>query len=214
MLPLQQGPKGNIPEHHYHNLCIAYKSYVTINQLNGELCVCHLKQVGPLVHKVIYGTNNGDDWVTLFKHVQNNSAINLRRQKDKSAEDRRVRWTTHKNLLMWFDNWENDLIQFQFAICDNTGKVHIPPELLHRIGNFDETCLSLDGSNTVHNGCPDCMIYNPRFPVIGSATSKSSLTSTLITGSNAAGEAFPPHIQFQSKAKSDDTARIDVNVAE
>jgi hypothetical protein len=44
--------------------------------------------------------------------------------------------------------------------------------------------------------------------------SKSSLTSTLITGSTAAGEAFPPHIQFQSKAKSADTARIDVDVAE
>ena len=37
---------------------------------------------------------------------------------------------------------------------------------------------------------------------------------TLITGSTAAGQVFPPHLQFQSKAKSADTARIDVNVAE
>ena len=44
--------------------------------------------------------------------------------------------------------------------------------------------------------------------------SKSSLTLTLITGSTAAGQVFPPHLQFQSKAKSADTTRIDVNVAE
>ncbi len=40
------------------------------------------------------------------------------------------------------------------------------------------------------------------------------MTSTLITGSTAAGKVFPPHIQFQSKAKSADTARIDIDVAE
>jgi hypothetical protein len=62
-LPLQQGPKGNIPNHHYSNLCMAYKSFLTINQLNGTRCVCHPKRVGPLVHKVIYGANNGSgDW--------------------------------------------------------------------------------------------------------------------------------------------------------
>ena len=48
--------------------------------------------------------------------------------------------------------------------------------------------------------------------MVGLATSKSSLTSTLITGSTAAGEVFPPHIQFQTKAKSKDTERINVNV--
>jgi hypothetical protein len=43
--------------------------------------------------------------------------------------------------------------------------------------------------------------------------SKSSLTSTLITGSTAAGKVVPPHIQYQSKAKSVDTARIDIDIA-
>ncbi len=38
--------------------------------------------------------------------------------------------------------------------------------------------------------------------------------SMLITGSTAAGKEFPPHIQFQSKAKSVDTARITISVAE
>jgi hypothetical protein len=38
--------------------------------------------------------------------------------------------------------------------------------------------------------------------------------STLITSSTAAGEVFPHHIQFQSKAKSINTAQININVAE
>jgi hypothetical protein len=40
------------------------------------------------------------------------------------------------------------------------------------------------------------------------------VTSTLITGRTAAGKVFPPHIQFQSKAKTADTVRIDIDVAE
>jgi hypothetical protein len=35
--PLRRGPKGFIPDRHYQNLCIAYESFVSINQLNGKL---------------------------------------------------------------------------------------------------------------------------------------------------------------------------------
>ena len=115
-----------------------------------------------------------------------------------------------------FDNWEEDLVELGFGTRDEIGAVYIPPEQLSRIGNFDETCINLDGSNTQRGGCPDVVMYDPRFPVVGLATSKSSLTSTLITGSTAAGEVFPPHIQFQSKAKSkaksNDTEKINVSV--
>ena len=37
---------------------------------------------------------------------------------------------------------------------------------------------------------------------------------TPITGSSAAGQVFPPHLQFHLKVKSADTARIDANVVE
>jgi hypothetical protein len=114
MLPLRRGPKGNIPECHYRNLCIAYESYVAINQLNRKLRACRPKQVGPLVHKVIYGADDGD-WSVLFKRMQNDTAINLRRQKARNAEDRRIHWTTHKNISMWFDNWEEDIIVLGFG---------------------------------------------------------------------------------------------------
>jgi hypothetical protein len=70
-LPLKQGPKGNISDHDYHNLCMACKLFLTINQLNEELHVCHPQQVGPLIHKVIFGENDvSEDWQVLFRHVQ------------------------------------------------------------------------------------------------------------------------------------------------
>jgi phage terminase large subunit-like protein len=47
------------------------------------------------------------------------------------AEDRRVRWTNYKNILMWFDNWEHDLVELGFARVDAISKkVTILPEQL------------------------------------------------------------------------------------
>jgi hypothetical protein len=49
---------------------------------------------------------------------------------------------------------------------------------------------------------------------VGKATCKTALTSTLITDSTAAGEAFPPHNQYVAKAKTPETMRLYVDVAE
>jgi hypothetical protein len=130
----------------------------------------------------------------LFRRMQTYTATNLRRQKARSAEDKQIHWTMHKNILMWFDNWEHDIIKLGFGNHNPVmGKVHIPKEHLRRSGKFDETCLSFDGSNINHCGCPDCTIYDPRFPVVGIATSKTSLSATLITGSTAAGKEERRH---------------------
>jgi len=85
---------------------------------------------------------------------------------------------------MWFDNWEHDLVELEFAVCDpTTGKIHIPEDQLALIGNFDKMCLSFDNSST-NCGCrPEAFIYNPRFPIVGKATRKKSFTSRLITSS-------------------------------
>jgi hypothetical protein len=63
---------------------------------------------------------------------------------------------------MWCKDWEHDIVKLGLANRNAImGKSHIPKEQLGRIGNFDETCLSLDGSNTNHGGHPDCIIYDP-----------------------------------------------------
>ena len=206
--PLRRGPKGNIPELHYKNLFTAFESFVTIYQLNGDMQMCSAKKYGPLIiiFKVIYGDHEGANTSKLLNHVLRDTACNLNKRKLHYAEDRRIRWTNHRNISTWFDNWEHDLVELGFANRDpTTWKIHIPEDRLGLISNFDEMCLNLNGSSTNRGGRPEALIYDPRFPVVGKATCKSSLTSTLITGSTAAGEAFPPHIQYVPKAKTAET---------
>jgi hypothetical protein len=50
-LPLRRGPKGNIPELQYNNLSAAFESFVTINQINGNMRMCSGKKCGPLIFK-------------------------------------------------------------------------------------------------------------------------------------------------------------------
>ncbi len=116
---------------------------------------------------------------------------------------------------MWFNNWEDDLVELGFATRDpETGKLHTLDEQLGLIGIFNKTCLNPDGSSTNRGGCPEAYIYNPWYPMVGKATCKSSLMSTLITGSTAAGEAFPPHLQYPTKARTKETMQLDYDVVE
>jgi hypothetical protein len=46
------------------------------------------------------------------------TAMDLRKTKGHNTEDRRVRWTKFKNISMWFDNWENDLVELGTAVRD------------------------------------------------------------------------------------------------
>ncbi len=72
--------------------------------------------------------------------------------------------------------------------------------------------MSLDGSTTNRGGQPEAVLYDPRLPQVGKATTKSSLTPTMITGSKAAGD--PPHLQYQTKAKSMEQMKLQYDVAE
>ena len=167
LLQLRRGPKGFIPEHHFNNLCIAFETFIRINQMNGNTQVLAPKRAGPLVHKVIYRT--GDDnnnnkigvpsYSELLKRVLDATAMDFRKTKRHNAEDRRVRWTKYKNILMWFDNWEHDLVELGTAVRNPiSSKVMITEEQLKNISNFDETCLSLDGSKKNCRGRPECLI--------------------------------------------------------
>jgi hypothetical protein len=215
---LRRGTKGMIDKIHFKNLCIAAESYIIINQNSGNLCECTYRKLCACIEKVVCGINV-DSNPRLAQHllqcVLKHSSNNLSVLKSKQVEDRRICWTNYKNISMWFDNWERDLVQLRTALLDPlTNKPYISKEQLSNNCNFDETCLSLDGSNSNHGGQPEMMLYDPRFPLVGKATSKSALTATMITGRATAREALPPHLQFQTKAKTKDTMRLQYDVAE
>ena len=94
-----------------------------------------------------------------------------------------------------------------FAKRDDEGDLYIPVVQLSHIINIDKLCLSLDVSNGQRGGRPEAVFYCPSLPETGRDTVKSSLTTTLITGSTAAGEDNPPHFQFSTKAQ---TAEMDI----
>ncbi len=178
---------------------------------------CTYKKLGQQLKSVAYGDAKMSQQTgkILLYRVLAEVSINLNASKAYNAEDRQIRWTTYKNLFLWFNNWEQDLVDLGFAyVHPTTGIVVIPIKQLKCIVNIDATCLSLDGSNNVRGGWPEVILYNPRIHQIEKATLKSSLTSTMITRSNAAREAIIPHFQYQSKAKSEDMMRLQYDVAE
>ncbi len=96
------------------------------------------------------------------------------------------------------DNCRSKLIP---VIAEATNlSIYICTELLRR--------LSLDGSSINRGGRPAAYYHDPRLPQVGISTSKTSQTITMITGSNAWGEALPPHFQFMTSAQTDEGERI------
>ena len=46
--------------------------------------------------------------------------MDLNKAIGQNTEDRCIRCTIDKNISMWFDNWENDLVELGFARRDPT----------------------------------------------------------------------------------------------
>jgi hypothetical protein len=215
--PVRRGSPGDIPSAAFESLCVGVESYISINQLNRN-CGNNIgkKDLAILVNAVVC-RNTGENKECNYKLMHRISlykGIDLTAAKMSNHEVRRIMWTRAKFLTMWFDTWENNLVTLGFATREDGAKgIAIAPDQLVRILNFDETALSLDGSGTSAGGRPKAVFYNPNLPLVGKATSKESACTTMITGSNAAGEAIPPHFQFQTSAQSQDTEQCRLEAA-
>ena len=92
------------------------------------------------------------------------------------------------------------------------GKIDIPDDQLSIILNLDESCLSLNG-NERRGGRPSVVFCDPNLPNPGKTVSKSSVSLKFIGGSNALGEALPPHLQFSTSAKTSEREKIRLDIA-
>jgi len=206
MSPRKHGPEGNIPAMMYTALCMAYGSFLRINQINAMGSDNSRSKLLPILAETMNISVSSSK--ELIKRLCRDTAIDMKCDKLSFAEERRVRWTTYANLELWFDSWEKTLIDLGFMEDDGTGKYILPDRQLRNIINFDETCLSLDGSSINRGGRPAAHYHDPRLPQVGISTSKTSHTTTMITGSNAWGEALPPHFQFMTSTQTDDGKQI------
>ena len=133
--------------------------------------------------------------IKLWKQICRDMADeHMQVNKVKYAEERQVKWRTFQNLDLWFDSCKKVLYELGFFEVDAaTGKKLIPKRKLQDIVNFDETCLSLDGSTVTRRGHPEGSWEDSQLPSVGKSTSKTSQTTTMIGGSNTFGEVVPPH---------------------
>ena len=210
--PKKKGAKGKIPDFAFQTLCSAFHSFVAIHQINGKSGELNRKKLRDRINRVM-GRDSHNLSFKLLDRILAETAIDLHCSKVNDVEERRILWTTYKNLKMWFNNWKLDLLNLGFATQNLEGDVTISENQLYRIINLDETCLSLDGSKGNRGGRPEVTFFDPRFPQLGKGTSKSAMTTTMIGGSNAAGEALPPHFQFQTKATTPEKERMRTELA-
>ena len=68
----------------------------------------------------------------------------------------------------------------------------------------------MDGRKGRRGVRPLVWFFNRGLPHYGRSASKSSITTTFITGRLAAGESLPPHFHFSTKAKERDRERIKI----
>ena len=95
--PQKPGPKVDIPEHHFRNICKAVESFVSIQNINGTNHEMSYKKLGAQLKNVMFRDqelphNYGR---MLLRRVLADVAMSLNASKTQSAEDQRIRWTTY-----------------------------------------------------------------------------------------------------------------------
>ena len=224
--PKKRGRIGFIPLEQFNVMVAAAETFITIRQL-GRLGAPNRQELRKIVNTVANSKTNKicpdrhDD--SLIDRILSQQSTEFTAQTSvNKQEERRVAWTTYSNLNTWFDSWKHYLIALEFAkakeeadddvvMIDDVlleGEPDVSPSQLRRIVNLDETNISLDGSDGKSGGRPSVIFSSSNHANPGKAVSKAGQGVTMIGGSNAAGEPFPPHFQFPSEAQSEETKRV------
>ena len=216
--PLKRGPVGNFSKKVWEAL---KNSYVTFIKLEGSKCKSQSSMSD--LSKRVNGVINHGGWfqkkgLEVVRKLRKETADQVDVGSKNVVEQRRVLWTTHNNLNIWYDSWEQTLIDLEFARLktvddpeDIEGSLYFYPGQTNRILNFDETDGSLDNTNGVRGGRP-AIVFTATDGAKSGATqaSKSSYSPTIICGSTAAGKALPPHFQLKSMAQTSSGQRFSV----
>ncbi len=111
MSPLKIGVKGDVPTCVFKLLCVAFESFVCIQQINSCQGEITYKKLMARINKLL----RHDYWLKMLQHILLATANDLDVSTMHIAEDWQVCWTVFANISNWFDNWEFDLVEFGFA---------------------------------------------------------------------------------------------------
>ena len=212
--PLKTGPVGDFPKRIYISLMGAYSTYLKLEQSDSKK-QSSIKVMKRLVNACVNKAGFKKIRDDLTRKLQRDTAEQFDVAKANVVEYRRMKWTTAYNLDVWFTTWKQTLIDLGFGREKlphekGDGEVIFFPGQLRRIGNMDETDGSLDDTTGQRGGRPPMTFMAPDICGGGTSVNKSGYTSTIICGSNAAGEPYPPHFQLKSMAQTDEGQRLSV----
>ena len=215
--PLKTGPMGDFPKHVYTALKGAYTTYLKLEQA-GSKKQSTIRQLAQLVNATVNhgGFTKTRDYLT--RKLQKDTADEFEVGKANVVEHRRLMWTTAYNLDVWFNTFKEILIELGFARPKTpedgknaVGELVFFAGQLERIGNIDETDGSIDDTTGNRGGRPPVTFYSAEVSGGATAGNKSGYSSTIICGSNAAGDPFPPHFQLKTMAQTEEGQRMSVN---
>jgi hypothetical protein len=212
--PLKRGPTGDFPKPIYNALMGAYSTYLKLEQAESRK-QSNLKQMAKLVNATVNAAGHSKTRTDLARKLQKDTADQFEVGKANVVEQRRVQWTTAYNLDAWFTTWKDLLIDLEFGRKKEPGdkvegEVVFFDRQLHRIGNIDETDGSIDDTTGQRGGRPPMTFFAPDVAGGATAVNKSGYSSTIICGSNAAGQPFPPHFQLKSLAENAENQRLSI----
>ena len=192
--PLQKpGEKGRIVMKYYDALCAAVKSYAILTQQAGTKAAV----LGPMLAKKINVCVNKKEGFRnrtsrkLYERVERDIADEIQIGIPNRVEQRRNKWSTYSNINLWFTSFKTFLVDMGFALDTPDGDSEITwatADQGSRIGNIDETKITLDSTNPGVGGRPAAGLFHGRLakaPTQGSH--KSSYAATMIGGAFASG---------------------------
>ncbi len=121
MSPLKHGVKGDVPPYAFKLLCVAFESFVCIQQINFCQGKITFKKVAARINKLL----RHDYWLKMLQRILLAMAKDLDALTMHIAKDQPVCWTTFSNISSWFDNLEFDFVKLGFAMRGADGKVTI-----------------------------------------------------------------------------------------
>ena len=117
----KKGANGNLPLFAFNTICTAFHSFVAIHQINGKSGELNRNRLRDRVNRVL----RKDSRELSFKMLDRilvETAVELHSSKVNGVEERRILWTTYKNLKIWFGNWKLDLSNLGFVEQSDEGR--------------------------------------------------------------------------------------------
>ena len=216
--PLKRGPAGNFPKKIWDAMKRAYVTYVKL-----EAATCKhqstMSNLSKRVNALVNPAGFNKKGLEVVRKLRKETANELDVANKNVVEQRRVLWTTYNNISIWYDSWQDTLVELGFARLKTEndsdkieGSLFFLKGQMRRIINFDETDGSLDNTSGHQRGGRPPIVFTAAGSKMGASHgNKSSYCPTIICGSNAAGEAIPPHFQLKTLAQTTSGQRLSLD---